>query len=92
MPDETSAIDLMKRMKSGGRLRLIKIISDKLAAIEAFDPSDHGEQLKELDDDDDLVNRSLGLCWNFKDYTFRISVPVKETPYTRGGLLSTVNS
>lgn len=95
LPDEASAIDLMKRtqsvMKSEGRLRLHKITSNKLAVMEAFDPSDHGEQLKEFDDDD-LVHRSLGLCWNLKDDTFRFTVPVKEKPFTRRGLLSTVNS
>jgi hypothetical protein len=59
--------------------------------MEAFDVKDRGENLKEIDNDH-LVHQSLGLCWNVKDDTFLFKVPKDEKPFTRRGLLSTVNS
>ena len=60
--------------------------------MEAFDPCDDlGENLKEIDSDE-TVHRSLGLCLNLKDDTFQFSEPMTEKPFTRRGILSTVNS
>ncbi|XP_062585397.1 uncharacterized protein LOC134247072 [Saccostrea cucullata] len=95
LPSETDAISLMKRtqstMQSEGKLRLHKITSNKRTVMDAFDPSDHGENLKEIDSDD-TVHRSLGLCWSLNDDTFRFTIPAEEKPFTRRGLLSHVNS
>lgn len=95
LPNESDAISLMKRtqstMKQEGQIRLHKITSNKQAVMDAFDVSDHGEQLKEIDSDD-MIHRSLGLCWRLKDDTFVFTVPTEEKPFTRRGLLSTVNS
>nr|XP_034311384.1 uncharacterized protein LOC117684234 [Crassostrea gigas] len=95
MPNESDAISLMKRtqstMKQEGQIRLHKITSNKQAVMDAFDVSDHGEQLKEIDNGD-MIHRSLGLCWRLKDDTFVFTVPTEEKPFTRRGLLSTVNS
>lgn len=78
LPNESDAISLMKRtqstMKQEGQIRLHKITSNKQAVMEAFDVSDHGEQLKEIDSDD-MIHRSLGLCWRLKDDTFVFTVP-----------------
>ena len=95
LPSESEAISLMKRtlsiLKTEGQLRLHKITSNKTALMKAFEPCDLGENLKEIDSDE-TVHRSLGLCWNLKDDTFQFSVPMTEKPFTRRGLLSTVNS
>ncbi|XP_056009145.1 uncharacterized protein LOC125668071 [Ostrea edulis] len=78
-------------MKSEGQIRLHKITSNKLAVMEAFDVSDHGELLRDIESDD-TIHRSLGLCWSLKNDTFVFMVPTDEKPFTRRGLLSTVNS
>lgn len=38
------------------------------------------------------VHRSLGLCWNIDSDTFTFRVAVSDKPFTRRGVLSTVNS
>ena len=64
-PSEYEAIRLIKRtqsiLKTESQLRLHKINSNKTAVIEAFEPCDLGENLKEIDWDE-TVHRSLGLC------------------------------
>ncbi|XP_062593375.1 uncharacterized protein LOC134254852 [Saccostrea cucullata] len=95
LPSETDAISLMKRTQSTiqieGKLRFHKITSNKRNVMDAFDPSDHGENLKEIDSDD-TVHGSLGLCWSLNDDTFRFTIPAEEKPFTRLGILSHVNS
>ena len=95
LPNASDAISLMKRTQSTmnceGHIRLHKIVSNKQAVMEAFDISDRGEQLKEIDSDD-TIHRSLGLSWSLKNDTFVFTVPAEEKPFTRRGLLSTVNS
>jgi hypothetical protein len=89
LPSESDAIDLMKRTQhvlKTGQIKLHKITSNKM-----FDVKDRGENVKEIDNDH-LVHQSLGLCWNQKDDTFVFKVPKDEKPFTRRGLLSTVNS
>lgn len=39
-----------------------------------------------------MIHRSFGLCWRLKDDTFVFTIPTEEKPFTRRGLLSTVNS
>ncbi|XP_056009395.1 uncharacterized protein LOC130051467 [Ostrea edulis] len=95
LSNESDAISLMKRtqstMKNEGQIRLHKITSSKLAVMEVFDVSDHGELLREINSDD-TIHRSLGLCWSLENDTFVFMMPTEEKPFTRRGLLSTVNS
>ena len=56
-------------LKTEDQLRIHKIISNKTAVMEAFEPCDLGENLKEIDSDES-VHRCLGLCWNLKDDTY----------------------
>ena len=55
LPNTSDAISLMKRtqstMKCEGHIRLHKIVSNKQAVMEAFDISDRGEELNEIDID-----------------------------------------
>lgn len=89
------AIDLMKRTQSAlqaiGNLRLHKIVSNSEEVMKAFGPS---KNLKNLDLSNDSlpVQRSLGLNWNIESdsFVFKLSKDIK--PYTRRGILSTINS
>ena len=57
-------------------------------------PEDLSKELKNLDlDTDDLpMQRSLGLNWDLDTDSFTFRVSLKETPFTRRGVLSTVSS
>jgi hypothetical protein len=62
--------------------------------LEAFDKDDLAKNLKDLDfESSDLpMQRSLGLLWDSEldEFTFSVSTDVK--PYTRRGVLFTINS
>ncbi|XP_049341522.1 uncharacterized protein LOC125806060 [Astyanax mexicanus] len=91
------AIDLLTRtreMLAESNLLLHKIASNSEQVMEAFPEDDRSKDLKDLDLGSDPLplQRSLGLSWNLEtdSFTFQVSREVK--PYTRRGILSTVNS
>ncbi|PWA22445.1 hypothetical protein CCH79_00020932, partial [Gambusia affinis] len=97
LPTTESAISLLKRTRdvlSKSNLRLHKIAANSKEVMEAFPPSDRASDLKELDLDVDHLpmQRSLGLCWNLQTDCFHFSVSKEIKPYTRRGVLSTINS
>ncbi|XP_069133221.1 uncharacterized protein [Argopecten irradians] len=81
-------------LQENGKLRLHKIISNEPAVLQAFDRSELAKEVKDLDlcKDDLPTQTSLGLFWdvNTDSFTFRVSSEVK--PYTKRGVLSTINS
>ncbi|XP_053403242.1 uncharacterized protein LOC128558339 [Mercenaria mercenaria] len=98
-PEATQTIELMKKTQSTlleeGHIRLHKIASNSLLVMSSFPTRDLGNNSKSLElgsDEDCCLHRSLGVSWDIlKDVlTFRISDDVK--PFTRRGILSTVNS
>lgn len=60
----------------------------------AIPPQDHANNLMDLDlSKDELpIQRSLGLEWHLKTDTFTLKVLVIQRPFTRRGVLSTLNS
>lgn len=62
--------------------------------MRAFPPEDLAKGLKDLNLDADLphMQRSLGVSWDISEDVFTFKVSVAEKPYTRRGVLSTVNS
>ena len=97
-PTVDSAVDLIKRtqlaLQEYGNVKLHKIASNSKEAMQAFPAADLAKDLAFLDlSKDDLpMQRSLGFCWNLEldSFTFQVSDIVK--PYSRRGVLSTVNS
>ncbi|XP_038153297.1 uncharacterized protein LOC119791326 [Cyprinodon tularosa] len=97
LPTTGAAIDLLKRTQSMlacSNLRLHKIASNSREVMEAFPVEDHASDLKDLDLGVDSlpIQRSLGLCWDLKTDTFLFKVEEEKKPFTRRGVLSTVNS
>ncbi|XP_026147341.1 uncharacterized protein LOC113121247 [Carassius auratus] len=91
------AISLLKNTKNmlaESNIKLHKISSNSHQVMEAFPPSERANDLKDLDLSVDPLplQRSLGLSWNLETdcFTFQVSTVVK--PFTRRGILSTVNS
>ena len=97
VPTIHEAISLLKRTRSvleGCNLRLHKIASNSQEVMAAFPPEDHASDNKNLylEEDATAVQRSLGLDWNPKLDTFSFKVADGDKPYTRRGVLSTINS
>ena len=97
MPTAEGAIDLLSRtqeMLAISNLRLHKIASNSKEVMEAFPTEDRAKALKDLDLDVDPapIQRSLGLHWELKRDIFTFQVSDAEKPFTRRGVLATVNS
>ncbi|XP_056393184.1 uncharacterized protein LOC130285449 [Hyla sarda] len=97
MPSNETAINLLRRaqeMLAYSNLRLHKIASNSQELIEAFPSQDRCSDLKDLDlgTDPMPVQRSLGHLWNLKSDTFIFQASKEEKPFTRRGVLSTINS
>lgn len=81
-------------MLAESNLRLHKVASNSNQVMEAFPAEDRAKDLKDLDlaVDPLPLQRSLGLSWNLKTDSFTYLVSCEEKPFTRRGVLSTVNS
>ncbi|XP_075744357.1 uncharacterized protein LOC142803140 [Rhipicephalus microplus] len=94
---EEDAISLLQRtqkMLSTANVRLHKIASNRQNVLNAFYPQNRARVLKSLDLNKDASNmqRSLGLLWDVDNDTFVFRAPLQDQPYTRRGVLSTINS
>ncbi|XP_024118967.1 uncharacterized protein LOC112140289 [Oryzias melastigma] len=97
VPTEDQAIDLLKRTQASlaeSNIRLHKFISNSQTVLEAFCQEDCAVATKDLDltGETDTIQRSLGLLWEISTDTFTFSVSMESKPFTRRGVLSTVNS
>ncbi|XP_060787641.1 uncharacterized protein LOC132892997 isoform X1 [Neoarius graeffei] len=97
LPTEAEAIHLLQTTQtllSESNLRLHKIASNSVNVLKAFPKEDHAENIKDLDLEGDTphIQRSLGLTWEITSDTFSFQVSDDDKPYTRRGVLSTVNS
>lgn len=94
---EDEVINLLQRTKAllaESNLKLHKIASNSPRVMEAFPVEERTSDFKDLDLGADPLplQRSLGLNWELQidSFTFRVSRDIK--PFTRRGMLSTVNS
>ncbi len=98
LPTVDEAIDLMKRTQQAlrvhGNLRLHKIASNHPDVVAAFPAADRAKDLTDLDLGSDLLplQRSLGMTWDLNTDDFLFQVSSEWKPYTKRGMLSTVNS
>ncbi len=72
----------------------IKLSSNNHQFLEAFPTSDRANDLKDLDLSVDPLplQRSLGVSWSLETDCFMFQVSPDVKPFTRRGILSTVNS
>ena len=94
---DDEAIDTLKRtreMLAESNIKLHKIASNSSKVMEAFPPEERAKDLKDLDLGVDSLplQRSLGLSWDLENDSFTFRVSQEEKPFTRRGILSTVNS
>lgn len=92
--EATKTVEQLQEMLSISNLRLHKIASNCVNVINHFPADDRAKDIKDLDlfTDDLPVQRSLGVIWNLASDTFTFKVPENQKPFTRRGVLSTVNS
>lgn len=96
-PTVEMAVTLLQKtcdILAKSNFRLHKIAANRKEILEAFPSQDHAKDLKDLDLEADALPTqcSLGLLWDlWKDcFTFSVSDEIK--PFTRRGVVSTVNS
>lgn len=95
-----SAEDAIKVLKGAqdmlaqSNLRLHKIVSNSVEVMRAFPAEDLASNLQDLDvgQDSPPMQRSLGLGWDLATDTLTFHVDCAEKPFTRRGVLSTINS
>ncbi len=97
LPTEEEAIKLLKatqEMLAQSNLHLHKIASNKVEVMKAFPSEDLAKELKNLDlnTGHPPVQRSLGVSWDMTEDVFIFQVTDQVRPYTRRGVLSTINS
>ncbi|KAK3560670.1 hypothetical protein QTP86_014522 [Hemibagrus guttatus] len=96
-PTAAEAIDLLTRTKemlATSNLRLHKFASNSKEVMDAFPIEDHAKGLKDLnlEVDPTPIQCSLGLSWDVKRDVFTFHVTDIKKPFTRRGILATVNS
>ena len=96
-PTEVEAVDVLKRAQNllaGYNIKLNKITSNKVDVINAFPKEDRAKGVETLDlaVDDLPTQRSLGVAWDMTRDTFTFNIPKPQKPFTRRGVLSTINS
>ena len=91
------AIDILERTQNSlmkeGRLKLHKIASNSETVMKAFPSDDLAKDMKDivLGQDCPPLQRSLGVMWDITKDTLTFNVSSEDKPFTRRGLLSTVN-
>ena len=97
MPTDKECIVLSQELRSlcaQGGFRLTKWVSNSRAVLASIPEKERATEVKDIDLDQKHlpVERALGVQWNVEEDTFRIQVNMKNQPYTRRGILSTVSS
>ena len=71
-----------------------KIISNKKELLEKFPNTEVESKTinKELDHDQTNYPKTLGICWNNNEDYFSVIINIPDRPFTKRGILATVNS
>ena len=98
MPDSNKVVNLIKRaqqvLRTDGNIRLHKITSNSADVMKAFPVEDLGKEIKDLNLGEDIfpIHHSLGLEWDLNTDNFIFSPLEDDKPFTRRGILSSLNS
>lgn len=77
-----------------GNIKLHKFASNSGKVMDSLPQEDLAQDLKSMDfeSDDIPLERSLGLYWNLEQDSLTFRISDEDKPYTRRGILSTLNS
>nr|XP_039258111.1 uncharacterized protein LOC120334671 [Styela clava] len=92
--EATSLIKASKKMCAKGGFNLTKFVSNNNKVLQAVDENDRSTKFKNLDlgSNPIPVERALGVQWCIVDDSFTFRITLKDRPFTRRGILSTVCS
>lgn len=92
--DAIQVLKKTKEMLADSNIQLHKLASNHNAVMEASPPEERAKELQDLELGVDSLplQRSLGLNWHLETDNFSFLVSREEKPFTRRGILSTVNS
>lgn len=96
-PSETEAMDLIvqsRNMLAKGGLRLHKFLSSSKDLLQQIPPDDRAKGFEQVDlfADSLPIERALGAQWSIESDSFQFRIILSDKPFTRRGILSTVNS
>ena len=91
------AVELVSRARklcAEGGIRLHKFCSNSREVLESVPPEDRAKGIKNLDVLCDIlpVERTLGVQWCVESDEFQFRIVLKDQPFTRRGILSTISS
>ncbi|XP_033105146.1 uncharacterized protein LOC117107553 [Anneissia japonica] len=95
--DSESAISLLKRTKQvlmqQAQINLHKIASNSQMVLDAFAPVEIVQGVRDFNvcEEDVPLQRTLGVQWRLRDDMFTFNIDLGEEPYTKLGMLSTIN-
>ncbi|XP_062587040.1 uncharacterized protein LOC134248654 [Saccostrea cucullata] len=98
VPVAEQAVKLIRKtqetLMEGGKLRLHKVVSNSQEVMSAFDEGERAKDLKYIDLrlDEAPLQKSLGLTWDLQTDSFKVDVSLERKPFTKRGMLSTLNS
>ena len=96
-PTANEAIHLLQsliEMCRAGGFRLTKILSNSKTVLESVPPSERSKSVTDLDlfSSNLPPERALGVHWDVENDTLGFRVQLKDKPFTRRGILSTISS
>ncbi|XP_060083636.1 uncharacterized protein LOC132562879 [Ylistrum balloti] len=88
-----SLLDQTKKALNTSHIRLHKFTSNCEDVLNALPPEDLANDLRKIEIGTDALpsQRSLGLCWELETDVFTFAISKESKPYTRRGVLSTIN-
>ena len=81
-------------MLATAQLRLHKVVSNSVTIMEAIPVDDRGKSVRNLDfrHNSPPTQHSLGVQWDLESDSFTFHITLPERPFTRRGVLATINS
>ena len=97
VPSASEAVKLIKDVKEmcrRGGFNLHKFVSNSKEVIHSIPTEDRADDIRNLDLDQDFlpVESALGVQWCIENDSFNFRITLKDKPFTKRGILSTVSS
>lgn len=81
-----------RRLLATYNIRLHKIASNAREVLEAFPESEWAKESTQIRLDNTQIQRTLGVVWDINNDTFNFKTDVPSKPFTKRGVLATVNA
>ena len=82
----------LRELLSKGGFRLTKWLSNSRKVVESIPEAERATAVKNLDFDNPIIERALGVQWQVSSDTFSFNINIRDRPVTRRGLLSFISA